>query len=259
MLHLAGWPEACQQPDVVLADPMCGSGTLLIEAALMAQRRAPGLLRAWWPFFTWPDFDKRAWLQAVQAAEGARVPWKGTILGNDIHPGALALAKQDASEAGVADLIRFHCGPAAEFQPPARPGIVITNPPWGLRLTVPDRSFQRDREQSGGDRYGGSSRRDDRYGGFRGGPPPVDPEEQRYLEDAWGGLSHFLKQHCPEAQATVLSGNADATRYLRMKATRKFPISIGGADARVLTYHVLPPKKPDAVQANIDSDAMLTM
>ena len=76
----------------VLADPMCGSGTLLIEAALQAANAAPGLFRRRWPFQHWPDFEPRAWRACVAEAEGARQTWRSALLGNDIYPGALSLA-----------------------------------------------------------------------------------------------------------------------------------------------------------------------
>ena len=76
----------------VLADPMCGSGTFLIEAALMATHSAPGLYRRRWPFESWPDFDSAAWKRCVADAKGACRSWKGTLLGNDVHSGALSLA-----------------------------------------------------------------------------------------------------------------------------------------------------------------------
>lgn len=72
---------------------MCGSGTLLIEAALMATKSAPGLFRRSWPFESWPDFDAQAWRRTVTSARDARNPgWKGQLLGCDIHKGALGLA-----------------------------------------------------------------------------------------------------------------------------------------------------------------------
>ena len=78
----------------VLADPMCGSGTFLIEAALMATSTAPGLFRQRWPFQSWPDFDSSAWDSSVDAAKQARTKWSGLLLGNDVHEGALRLAKR---------------------------------------------------------------------------------------------------------------------------------------------------------------------
>ena len=77
----------------VLVDPMCGSGTFLIEAALMATNAAPGLLRRGWPFERWPDFEPAAWQGARAAAVAARdLDWDGQLLGNDVHDGALSLA-----------------------------------------------------------------------------------------------------------------------------------------------------------------------
>lgn len=76
----------------VLADPMCGSGTFLIEAALMAQGRAPGLSRRLWPFVAWPDFDPNVWRACVaDAGEHKREP-EVRFLGNDVHHGAVGLA-----------------------------------------------------------------------------------------------------------------------------------------------------------------------
>ena len=73
---------------------MCGSGTFLIEAALMATKTAPGLFRQRWPFQSWPDFDRAAWTNSVDAAKQARTKWDGMFLGNDVHQGALKLAKR---------------------------------------------------------------------------------------------------------------------------------------------------------------------
>lgn len=78
----------------VLADPMCGSGTFLIEAALMATNTAPGLYRTRWPFQSWPDFDRSAWDSTVASARQAQRQWDGVLLGNDVHQGALRLAKR---------------------------------------------------------------------------------------------------------------------------------------------------------------------
>lgn len=78
----------------VLADPMCGSGTFLIEAALMATNTAPGLYRRRWPFQSWPDYDPSAWDSSVASARQAQRTWDGMLLGNDVHEGALKLAKR---------------------------------------------------------------------------------------------------------------------------------------------------------------------
>ena len=79
---------------VVLADPMCGSGTFLIEAAQMATKSAPGLRRQSWPFQSWPDYNARQWGACVASARQARRGWDGQLMGNDVHAGALSLAEQ---------------------------------------------------------------------------------------------------------------------------------------------------------------------
>ena len=88
--------ELLYSAGVVLADPMCGSGTLLIEAAMIICNRAPGLLRRQpWPFEGWHDFDKEACRAAYREARDAAKPWVGAPLqGNDWHPGALELARE---------------------------------------------------------------------------------------------------------------------------------------------------------------------
>ena len=79
-----------------LADPMCGSGTFLIEAALMATNTAPGLFRRRFPFQRWHDFDRQAYARVCEQARKAQTPWEGTLLWNEIHPGALSLAARSA-------------------------------------------------------------------------------------------------------------------------------------------------------------------
>ena len=84
----------CMLAGATLADPMCGSGTFLIEAALMATNTAPGLFRKQFPFQGWHDFDPQAYSKVCQQAKQAQRPWEGELLGNDIHPGALSLASR---------------------------------------------------------------------------------------------------------------------------------------------------------------------
>ena len=85
-------------------DPMCGSGTFLIEAALIAQGKPPGSDRSWWPFYSWPDFDKQAWQNSSDHAHGTHQLSHSNdigLLGNDIHEGSLSLAlRQSSSHTG---------------------------------------------------------------------------------------------------------------------------------------------------------------
>lgn len=72
----------------VMLDPMCGSGTFLIEAALMARRIAPGLMRAptSWPFTKWPDHSPKDWATELDNAQGQIRHWRGKLIGSDMHP-----------------------------------------------------------------------------------------------------------------------------------------------------------------------------
>jgi putative N6-adenine-specific DNA methylase len=113
---------------------MCGSGTIVIEAALMAGRRAPGLGRAF-AFERFPGHDRKA-TEAVRARLAAQArPITCALQASDRNMGALRLAQKNAAAAGVADRIRFARADAAEAEaPPGGAGLLLTNPPYGLRL-----------------------------------------------------------------------------------------------------------------------------
>ncbi len=114
-------------------DPMCGSGTLAIEAALLAGRRAPGLGRTF-AFERFPGHDapRTARLRARLAALARPVPV--AIHASDRNAGALRLARKNAEAAGVAEAIAFAREDAARVAPPPGPGLCAVNPPWGVRL-----------------------------------------------------------------------------------------------------------------------------
>jgi putative N6-adenine-specific DNA methylase len=116
-----------------LLDPMCGSGTIAIEAALVAARRAPGLGRAF-AFEGLPGHDAQR-TAALRAALAARVRRPAApIHASDRNAGALRLAQKNAAAAGVADAIRFQRADAAAVIPPDAPGLCAVNPPYGVRL-----------------------------------------------------------------------------------------------------------------------------
>lgn len=114
-------------------DPMCGSGTIAIEAALAAGRRAPGLGRDF-AFERFPGHDaaRTARLRRRLAAEARPIP--APVHASDRNAGALRLARKNAEAAGVADAIRLSREDAARVVPPPGPGTCATNPPWGIRL-----------------------------------------------------------------------------------------------------------------------------
>lgn len=116
-----------------VADPMCGSATLLVEAAWIALGRAPGVLREGWAFERLPDFDPGVF-SAIRgeplAARGADV----RLYGNDRSAEALRAARANLERAGLLDRATLHRGDAADFVPPPEPGLVVVNPPHGERM-----------------------------------------------------------------------------------------------------------------------------
>ena len=208
-------------------DPMCGSGTLLIEAALRSCRAAPGLLRHPRSFACvgWEDFDREAWDLAEERARGARLEDPpARFLGNDVHPSALRLAEQAAVAAGVDHLVSFRLGDCRDWRLESgagRPSSVLSNPPWGQRLLSPD--------DRGRGTYGGEGRD---AGGREW------EEDRDGLEESWGRLGTFLRRECTGADAWLLSGDPKITRPLRLSAARKTPLSVGGVDCRLVRYSI---------------------
>ena len=117
-----------------LADPMCGSGTFLIEAALLATERAPGLLRRF-AFERWPDHDRAVWSELrADARRRVKSDVALHLEGADRHPGAIAIAVESAQAAGVGELVRFTRAECRAWRPAVPPRFVVVNPPYGERL-----------------------------------------------------------------------------------------------------------------------------
>jgi putative N6-adenine-specific DNA methylase len=203
LIRLTGWDGS-----VPLADPMCGSGTLLIEATAMALGRAAGLdaatgaardlaLQRWW------DFDPARWQQELQAARSlARDTLAdgrplAAVVGSDADPEVIAQAHANADAAGVAPWLSLQSAACRDFQPPPGQGVVVCNPPYGARLGAGDD-----------------------------------------LEQLYGELGAMVKERCSGWTLWLLSGNPELTGALRMKASRRIPISNGGIDCRWLRYDI---------------------
>ena len=114
-------------------DPFCGSGTIAIEAALIAKNRAPGLNRAF-SAQKWRWLDSKLWMDAAEEAMDGEYDGQYDIWGGDIDPGAVALAKHNAALAEVDDIVRFETADAMKFCRASDYGQVVTNPPYGERL-----------------------------------------------------------------------------------------------------------------------------
>ena len=114
-------------------DPFCGSGTIAIEAALIAKNRAPGLNRSF-SAQKWRWLDSGLWLQAADEAMDKEFHGAYDIWGGDIDPRAVAIARDNAVKADVEDVVRFEVADAARFRREEPYGRVVTNPPYGERI-----------------------------------------------------------------------------------------------------------------------------
>ena len=122
-------------------DPFCGSGTIVIEAALIAKNRAPGLNRHF-AAEQFPFVDKALWEEVRQEAKEKEFRGEYRILGSDNDPKSVSLAMSNARKAGVADCIKFLDGDATKMSLPADSGLIVCNPPYGQRM-MEQRSAQR--------------------------------------------------------------------------------------------------------------------
>jgi putative N6-adenine-specific DNA methylase len=129
MVLASGWDTASP-----LIDPFCGSGTVAIEAALLARHIPPGRARRF-AFMNWPDFDSGLWQSLLVEGEPGHGTYRPLILASDRDRGAVEAAKANAVRAGVSDCIQFSCRPISAIQPPSGPGWIVTNPPYGLRAS----------------------------------------------------------------------------------------------------------------------------
>lgn len=117
-----------------LVDPMCGSGTIAIEGAMMARNIAPGVRRAF-AFQKWPDHDAASWTRLVdEASGGEKETTHAIIVASDRDAGAVEAAKANAERAGVASDIKVEQRTVSAVEFPAEKGWIVTNPPYGLRV-----------------------------------------------------------------------------------------------------------------------------
>ncbi|WP_051554482.1 bifunctional 23S rRNA (guanine(2069)-N(7))-methyltransferase RlmK/23S rRNA (guanine(2445)-N(2))-methyltransferase RlmL [Desulfobulbus elongatus] len=138
IVRLSGWLDRAGDEPVLL-DPMCGSGTLLIEAALMLSDSAPGLLRKAFGFMAWNRHDPQLWDRLVQEAvdresRGMPAAWP-QFIGYDADPQVVAAARKNVIAAGLREVIVIKQRQLARLESPAPRGCLLTNPPYGERLS----------------------------------------------------------------------------------------------------------------------------
>jgi putative N6-adenine-specific DNA methylase len=195
LVKMTGW-----NGDVPIVDPMCGSGTLLIEAALMARSVAPGTLRKKFAFQKFSEFKPEIWDKMVTEAmdtETEAGPHGIHFYGYDVDSRVLQMARRNAERAGVEHLITFEKQPIQTLTAPVQKGLMILNPPYGERLGVTEE-----------------------------------------LKDVYKDLAFTWKQNFKGWNCWLLSGNEELTRALKLKATRRIPIFNGTLECRFLEYKI---------------------
>jgi len=133
MILLSGWDS--EKPFV---DPMCGSGTLLVEAGLIATNRAPSLLRKKYGFMNWRNFDEELWKKIRTQAESEICEPRSEVVGSDKSPRAVKITEENIRNAGLENAVTVKCQPFERFTRPEEPGVLITNPPYGERMDKQD-------------------------------------------------------------------------------------------------------------------------
>ncbi len=132
ILLRTGW-----QGETDLIDPMCGSGTFLIEAALIARNIAPGIFRQGYAFERWADYDRELW-QTIYDDDSHERAFTHHIYGYDIDPKAVAMSNRNIKQAGLGAYITVAQRDIADFCEPAEKALLVTNPPYGERISTPN-------------------------------------------------------------------------------------------------------------------------
>ncbi len=133
LVLLSGWDKKSN-----FVDPMCGSGTIACEAAMIALNIAPARYRKNWGFEHWRDFDIKLWKKIKSECDNQMVKYEGTILASDISERAVQIAKGNIRSAGLSDTIKLTHHAFADLVPPPSPGVLVCNPPYGERIKEDD-------------------------------------------------------------------------------------------------------------------------
>ncbi len=182
---------------VPFINPMCGSGTLAIEAALMASKRYPGLYRDHYSFQHILGYDEETFQAKKRKLENKIIANPGVkIIASDISLQAITFARENAGFAGVEDLIDFQTGDFAETVIPEKPrGVILFNPEYGERLG-----------------------------------------DLTELEETYKRMGDFMKQNCAGYRGYIFTGNLDLAKKVGLKASRRIEFWNGTIDCRLLKY-----------------------
>lgn len=183
--------------DDILLDPCCGSGTILIEAALMASKTPPGFLRHKWGFMNHPDFSQIEWLKVRNELDKHRCSLKPNhFFGVDINKNNVRITKVNLRAAGFSNEVEVVQGDFREFEPTVPPTLIVTNPPHGKRL-----------------------------------------EEESQLAPLYRALGDFLKRKAAKpGRGFVFTSSVVLSKEVGLAASRRYPLSSGGVDSRLLEF-----------------------
>ncbi len=192
LVLLSGW-----RGETAFVDPLCGSGTLPIEASWLALRRPPGLTRRRFGFQGWMDFDVGLWAELRdEARRGVLKRLPAQIFGSDVRRDAVTFSKNNARAAGVGHLLRFAVKDVRDFRPPAGPpGTLICNPPYGERLG-----------------------------------------EEKELRGLYATLGEVLRTRCAGWRAFVFTGNPTLAAEIGMGPAEQVPLYNGKIPCRLLRF-----------------------
>ncbi|MGD1862308.1 MAG: class I SAM-dependent RNA methyltransferase [Leptolyngbyaceae cyanobacterium] len=191
LIYLSAW-----QTNQAFCDPLCGSGTLPLEAALIGLNRAPGLFRDRFGFESWPDFDAVLWERLRQQAKTAqRDALDAPIVGCDRDRAVIIQARTNAKNCHIPGQIALHHQALAQVDAPADSGILLCNPPYGARLG-----------------------RDEDLGAF------------------YKLLGDVLKQRFKGWTAFVLSGNKSLAKSIGLKSSQRIPVLNGNLPCQLMRY-----------------------
>jgi len=201
VLMRAGWPEICERGGA-LVDPMCGSGTFLIEGASIAADAAPGLERAYFGFSGWRGHDAALWqslLDEARARRAARTV-RRCVFGFDADADAVRITLANAESAGLAEWLHVEKRAlAAQLRPAANEGLVVCNPPYGERIGA-----------------------------------------QSELSGLYSELGRVLREEFTGWQAAILTGNPPLARHLGIYAKRTHRFYNGPIECRLLRFELGP-------------------
>ncbi len=193
----AKWPEIANEGGHFIV-PMCGAGTLAIEAALMAINGAPGLLREHFSFMELKGYDPEVWDKMTDDAEDAENPEiKGRIIATDHDPEAIEAAKDNARVAGVGDFIEFGLCDFRTTEIPEGPGIVMLNPEYGDRLG-----------------------------------------EEKELMEVYQGIGDFFKKSCGGKTGFIFTGNSSLAKKVGLRTKSRRIFFNAKIECRLLEYEL---------------------